>query len=156
MNTSKTCKGCQQEPPFGGFGYCLPCKIALCEEEMLTKPWEYKWEECNPLGWSHFIHSLGLLLLHCNKQDKDYRVGLTKLFGQKVTEHFQPQFTILMEFAAEEYKAYGFSPIDFAQARLEQKVRKTNPQVLDFWLTLCCCFDLSNYLHYLSKASKQQ
>lgn len=141
--TRKLCKTCLSNPRFGGSCYCSTCKIVECQRQMLENPYKYKWNECNPLGMTYFVNNLKRLYLFCvNKPHV-----LKNLFGEQVVSDYYKHFNQLMRFADQEYKYYGFSPICFSHVRLEKDI---DTITLDFWLTLCCCYDISNYITDIS------
>lgn len=120
---------------------CLNCKIKLNEQQFLKNPYQHIWKECNPQGKTYFVERLGQLHIYCCKK----KCSFSNVFGEKLLEIHNQIFAKLYSFSAKEYNSYRFFPIDFSLLRFEREFAK-EPLILDFWLTICCTYDLGNYL----------
>jgi hypothetical protein len=146
---TKVC-GCCRDPdleaPFcsGAFHHvCLPCKVAQGASNLAAEDKQRQWSECNPQGQPYFVTMLGLLL--------PYEGQITTLFGEDIVQNNRTRFDALFAFAHKE----SFSDEDFALVRFERAL-KAAPEAMDFWLSLCCAFDLGNYLEDYGKWSKRE
>ena len=119
---------------------CFTCKVTLCQQKMLATTNMDSWLDCNNLGKYHFVKNLQTILHVCHLNKSIKICG--ELFGSTLYETEKLKFIRLFEFAQKEEDEYRFSPIEFVCCRME---RELDTQCLDFWLTLCCIFDVGNY-----------
>ncbi len=121
---------------------CQKCKIEISTTRLQENPTKQKWAKCNLLGQTYFIEGLGQLYLH---SDEKVGVRLEQILGQDTMDAHRDKLDKLFEFAQQEQQRYYFSPIDFSLVRFERHFEPT-PEIMDFWLTLFCVYDLRNYM----------
>lgn len=150
------CKICSKKITRGKF--CIPgglacreCKISENGKQFLQDVFAEKWSQCNALGKLYFIGSLQKLY----RITIQNQISLIDLLGSDIVKaHTETHLCKLLDFAKSEFEnSTGDSMMDFVLVRFERHFRK-DPKVLDFWLTLCIIFDMTNYLEDVSDQLK--
>jgi len=144
------CNDCHLVIKFGGGYYCLDCRIKNNQMEFMKDPYSYKWEEANTQFITHFIINLARLYHYCRAFENICNIiTIKKILGLEIYENHYKIINELLRFAKEEEDKFGFAcsgiKVEVSLCRFEKRF-KNNKSIMDFWLTLCCCYDLGNYL----------
>lgn len=149
----ENCDECKIHAKWMGTAYCHQCKVDRSASTVLENPSLDKWDECASRGKPHFVSRLAAFF-HCADKIRHQNAlkfdtlssiccSTCPIVGLAIARKHAKELQHLLTFAQDEWNNYRFSPIDFSLVRFE---RECDQKTRDFWLTLCCAFDMGNYL----------